>query len=205
MKVIMINGSPNENGNTYIALKEMTKVFEKENVEYEIIHIGKEPLRGCVDCGYCNSHGMCVFNDVVNQVKDKLKDANGLVLGTPVYYASANGTMIAFLDRLFASAGIDLRMKVSAAVAVARRGGISTTFDELNKYFTISEMPVVSSNYWNGVHGSKSGDAALDVEGLSTMRELANNMVFLMKAIELAKKEYGLPEKIKREKMDFIR
>ena len=205
MKVLMINGSPRANGNTSIALEEMRRVFEEEGVETELMQIGNQAIRGCVACGFCASHGHCVFDDAVNLAAPKFEAADGLVVGSPVYYASANATMIAFLDRLFYSTGFDKRMKVGAAVAVARRGGTSATFDELNKYFTICGMPVASSQYWNSVHGRAAGEARQDLEGLQTMRTLARNMTFLMKSIALGKEAYGLPPVEPRVATHFIR
>ncbi len=205
MKVLIINGSPRVGGNTSLAVNEMVKVFEKEGVETEIVQIGNKNIRGCVSCGSCGKTGKCAFDDGVNEIADKFKEADGLVLASPVYYASANGTLIAALDRLFYSAGFDKTMKVGASIAVARRGGCSATYDELNKYFTISGMPVVSSQYWNSVHGGGKGDAAEDLEGLQTMRVLARNMVFLMKSIALGREQFGLPEKEEHQWTNFIR
>jgi len=205
MKVLLINGSPRKDGNTAIALNEMIKVFEKEGIETEIIHIGHKDIRGCIACGKCRQLGKCVFDDIVAEAGEKLAQADGLVVGSPVYYASANGTVTSFMDRLFYSNRSDLRMKVGASVAVARRGGQTTTFDQLNKYFTISGMPVASGQYWNGVHGSLPGEAGQDSEGLQQMRTLAANMAFLMKSIALGKEKYGLPEKEAPERMNFIR
>ena len=195
MKVLLINGSPKANGNTAIALQEMVKVFEQEGMETEILHIGNKDIRGCISCGTCFGTGKCVFNDVVNEYASKLEECDGVVIGSPVYYASANATLIAFLDRLFYSSHFDKTMKVGASVVIARRGGCSATYDQLNKYFTISGMPVASSQYWNSVHGNAPGEAVQDEEGLQTMRTLARNMTFLMKSIALGKEMYGLPEK----------
>ncbi|MGN1156610.1 MAG: flavodoxin family protein [Agathobacter sp.] len=205
MKVLLINGSPKANGNTSIALKEMEQVFSKNGIETETIQVGNQAIRGCVGCGGCAAKGQCVFDDIVNETAPKFAEADGLVIGSPVYYASANGTLISFLDRLFYSTGFDKTMKVGASVAVARRGGCSATFDEMNKYFTISGMPVASSQYWNSVHGRVPGEAAQDAEGLQTMRTLAENMSFLMKSIALGKEAYGLPEKEERQATHFIR
>ncbi len=205
MKVLIINGSPHKNGNTAIALGEMVKEFEKEGVETEILHIGNKVIRGCVGCRSCGSTGKCVFDDEVNRTAEMLAQADGLVVGTPVYYASANATVVALLDRLFFSNHDDKTMKVGACVAVARRGGLSATFDEINKYFTISGMPVASSRYWNSVHGREPGEAAYDAEGLFTVRVLARNMVFLMKSIALGKEKYGLPEQEEHAWTHFIR
>ncbi len=195
MKVLIINGSPREGGNTALAVKEMEQVFTTEGIEVEILQVGNQAIRGCVACGKCSELGQCVFDDAVNEAARILKEADGLVLATPVYYASANATLIALLDRLFYSANFDMSMKVGASVVCARRGGCSATFDELNKYFTISNMPIASSQYWNSIHGGSKGEAEMDEEGKQIMRTLARNMSFLMKSIALGKKEYGLPEK----------
>lgn len=205
MKVLLINGSPHAKGNTYLALQEMEQVFAAEGVETELIHVGNKDIRGCIACKSCREKGVCVFKDLVNEAAPKFEACDGLVVGTPVYYASANATLIAFLDRLFYSTGFDKTMKVGASVVVARRGGLSATFDELNKYFTISGMPVASSQYWNSVHGRTQGEASQDGEGLQTMRTLARNMSFLMKSIALGKEAYGLPEKEASEMTSFIR
>ena len=177
-KVLIINGSPKENGNTSIAVLEIAKALEEEGIETVNIRVGSDAIRGCIACGYCAKNGKCVFNDKVNEIAQILKEADGLVIASPVYYASANATLIACLDRLFYSTHFDMRFKVGASVVVARRGGCSSTFDELNKYFTISSMPIVSSQYWNSVHGLVPGDAKEDLEGLQTMRTLAHNMAF---------------------------
>lgn len=205
MKVLIINGSPRKDGNTSIALDEMVKIFEAEGVETEVVQIGNKNVRGCIACGSCYEKGKCVFDDVVNEIAPKFEEADGLVLASPVYYASANATLIACLDRLFYSTGFDKTMKVGASVVCARRGGLTATFDELNKYFTISGMPVASSQYWNGVHGREKGEAAEDLEGLQTMRTLARNMTFLMKSIALGKEKYGLPETEEHQWTHFIR
>ncbi|MBQ2391309.1 MAG: flavodoxin family protein [Clostridia bacterium] len=205
MKVLIINGSPRQNSNTSIALAQMEKVFLNNNIETETVQIGAKDIRGCVSCGYCYKNGKCAIDDIVNEVAPKFEKCDGLVVGSPVYYASANGTLISFLDRLFYSSSFDKTMKVGAAIAVARRGGLSSTFDELNKYFTISGMPVASSQYWNSVHGRAPGDAEQDLEGLQTMRTLAENMSFLIKSIALGKEKYGLPEKEEKISTHFIR
>lgn len=205
MKVLLINGSPRKGGNTSIAIDEMVKVFKEEGIESEILEIGNKAIRGCIACYSCSKTGKCAFDDGVNEAAKIFEQADGLVLATPVYYASANGTIISFLDRLFCSTSFDKTMKVGASIAVARRGGCSATFDELNKYFTISGMPVASSQYWNSVHGRQKGEATQDLEGLQTMRTLARNMAFLMKSIALGKKEFGLPEKEKVTPTHFIR
>lgn len=205
MKVLMINGSPKANGNTAAALAEMEKIFAEEGVEVETIQVGHQNVRGCVACNGCARAGKCVFDDVVNELAAKFEAADGLVVASPVYYASANATLTAVLDRLFYSAGFDTRMKVGASVAVARRGGCSATFDQLNKYFTISGMPVTSSQYWNSVHGCVPGEAQQDAEGMQTMRTLARNMTFLMKSIALGKAQFGLPKREKRVATNYIR
>lgn len=204
MKVLIINGSPREDGNTSVALNEMEKVFNLEGIEVERVNVGTNAVRGCIACYKCSSLGKCVFDDLVNEVAPKFEKADGLVVASPVYYASANATLVALLDRLFTSTSFDKTMKVGASVVCARRGGCSATFDELNKYFTISGMPVASSQYWNSIHGSAKGDAQLDLEGMQTARTLARNMSFLIKSIDLGKKEYGLPEKEKRARTNFI-
>ena len=205
MNVLMINGSPKSNGNTAIALHEMEEIFHQEGIETEILHIGSKDIRGCIGCSQCFTNGKCVFNDLVNETAAKFEACDGLVVGSPVYYASANATLVAFLTRLFYSTHFDKTMKVGAAVVAARRGGLSATFDELNKFFTISGMPVASSQYWNSIHGRGPGEAAQDAEGLQTMRTLARNMSFLMKSIALGKEKYGLPEKEEFQRTDFIR
>ena len=205
MKVLIINGSPTKNGNTTLAVNEMVKVFQAEGIETETVQIGKQDVRGCIACNTCYKTGKCVFDDVVNELAPKFEQADGLVVASPVYYASANATLIACLDRLFYSTPFDKTMKVGASVVVARRGGCSATFDELNKYFTISNMPVASSQYWNCIHGSSAGEAALDAEGLQTMRVLARNMAFLMKGVALAREKYGLPEQEEWQGTNFIR
>ena len=205
MNVLMINGSPRPNGNTSLALREMETVFKAEGIETEIIQIGNKAIRGCIACGKCAEKGKCIFDDAVNEIAPKFETCDGLVVGSPVYYASANATLVAFLTRLFYSTPFDKTMKVGAAVAVARRGGLSATFDELNKFFTISGMPVASSQYWNSVHGREPGQAAQDAEGLQTMRTLARNMTFLMRSIQLGKEIYGLPEREPPQRTNFIR
>lgn len=205
MKVLMINGSPHKEGNTYIALHEMEKIFSREGIETEILHIGNRDIRGCVACRSCLKSGKCVFGDVVNETAAKFEECDGLVVGSPVYYASANATLVAFLTRLFFSTAFDKTMKVGAAVVAARRGGLSSAFDELSKFFTISGMPVASGQYWNSIHGREIGEAAQDAEGLQGMRTLAANMTFLMKSIALGKEAYGLPEKEAFQRTNFIR
>ena len=205
MKILMINGSPREKGNTSIALGEMRKVFEKNGIETEIMTIGTQQITGCTGCWKCKKLGYCVIDDMVNEAAAKLRESDGLVVGVPVYYASANGTLISLLDRLFCSRNADLTMKVGAAVITARRGGASATFDEINKYFTISGMPVASSEYWNSVHGWAAGDAKGDPEGLRTVRVLAENMSFLIKSIALGKEKYGMPNREPKVMTNFVR
>jgi multimeric flavodoxin WrbA len=205
MKVLMLNGSPHAHGNTMVALSEMRKVFELEGIDTEIIQVGNKSIRGCIACGKCMETGKCVFDDLVNETAEKFNQCDGLVVGSPVYYASANATLIAFLTRLFYSTHFDKTMKVGASVVVARRGGTTATFDELNKFFTISGMPIASSQYWNSIHGREQGEAIKDEEGLQTMRTLANNMAFLIKSIALGKERYGLPKKESFRRTNFIR
>ncbi len=204
MKVLILNGSPRTEGNTALSIKELAVTLEAEGVETEMIRVGDRDIRGCMACGACSKLGKCVYDDVVNEIAAKFKEADGLILASPVYYASANATLIACLDRLFYSAKFDKTMKVGASVVVARRGGCSSTFDELNKYFTICGMPVCSSQYWNCVHGRIPGDAARDAEGLQTMRTLARNMAFLIKSITLGKEKFGIPEKEEWKPTHFI-
>ena len=192
-KVLLLNGSPHANGCTARALEEMVNVFSQEGVETELIQVGNQDIRGCVSCGFCEKNGKCVFNDLVNEVAEKFKDADGLVVGSPVYYASPNGTILSFMDRLFYSTSFSKHLKVGAAVTSCRRGGNTATFDALNKYFTISGMPVASSTYWNQVHGFSREDVEKDLEGLQTMRNLARNMSFMIKAFADAKEKYGEP------------
>ena len=205
MNVLMINGSPRGNGNTAIALREMKNVFAQEGIEVTELNVGAKAIRGCIACIKCAELGKCVFDDAVNEAAPLLAKADGVVVASPVYYASANGNLISFLDRLFYSCRCDLTMKVGASVVCARRGGCSATFDELNKYFTISGMPLASSQYWNSIHGRLPGEAEQDAEGKQTMRALARNMAFLMKSIALGKEAYGLPEKEPRVATHFIR
>ncbi len=205
MKVLILNGSPRLNGNTTIAIREMEKVFAENGVETETVQIGMKDVRGCIACGRCAELGRCVFDDVVNELAPKFEAADGLVIASPVYYASANATLIACLDRLFYSTHFNKAMKVGASVVCARRGGCSATFDELNKYFTICNMPIASSQYWNSIHGREPGQADMDEEGKQTMRVLARNMTFLMKSIALGKEQFGLPETEEHAWTHFIR
>lgn len=206
MKVLMINGSPRANGNTSVALAELEKVFSKNGIETEIVQIGNKEIRGCMACGYCFKNGKCAINDIVNnELAEKFEECDGLIVASPVFYASANGTLISLLDRLFYSTSFNKTMKVGAAVAVARRGGCTATFDQLNKYFTISGMPIASGQYWNSVHGRKVGEAVGDEEGLQGMRTLAENMTFLIKSIALGKEKYGIPKKEKWIMTNFVK
>lgn len=205
MKVLLINGSPKANGNTAAALEEMAKIFAQEGIETETLHIGAQAIRGCTACGGCRKAGKCVFDDAVNEAAVKLEQADGIVVGSPVYYASANATLVAFLQRLFYSTRFDKRMKVGASIVAARRGGLSATYDELNKFFGISGMPIASGQYWNSVHGAAPGEAVQDAEGMQCMRTLARNMVFLMKSIALGREAYGLPERERGIATNFIR
>lgn len=204
MKALIINGSPRLGGNTSIAVNEVEKTLNKNGIETEVIQIGDKDITGCKACEYCHLHGECIKKDIVNEIAKKFEVADALVIATPVYYVSANGTLISLLDRLFYSTSFDKTMKVGASIAVARRGGCSSTFDELNKYFTISGMPIASSQYWNSVHGRKVGEAEKDLEGLQTMRTLGENISFLIKAIQLGKEKYGLPNKEKHVYTNFI-
>lgn len=205
MKVLLINGSPHNNGSGFTALTEMQKVFQRNDIETEIIHIGNQAIRGCMACSYCVKNGKCTIDDIVNETAPKFEKADGIVISSPVYYASANATLIAYLDRLFYSTHFDKTMKVGASVVTARRGGLSSTFDELNKYFTISGMPIASGQYWNSLHGNNTQEAQQDKEGLQSMRVLAENMSFLIKSITLGKQKYGLPQKEERITTSFIR
>lgn len=205
MQVLMLNGSPHAQGNTYTALHEMEKIFQQEGIETEILHIGNKAVRGCIACRKCGELGKCVFDDLVNETAPKFEACDGLVVGSPVYYASANATLVAFLTRLFYSTHFSKTMKVGAAVAAARRGGLTATYDELNKFFGIAGMPIASGQYWNGIHGQTPGQAEQDAEGLQMMRTLARNMAFLMKSIQLGKEKFGIPEKEPSQWTNFIR
>ena len=205
MRVLIINGSPRIDGNTTTSINELIKVFDKNEIETETIQIGNQNIRGCIACNSCQKNHKCVFNDSVNEVAKKFENADGLIIASPVYFASANGTLISFLDRLFYSSHFDKTMKVGASIAIGRRGGLSATFDELNKYFTISNMPIVSSNYWNSLHGRGKKEVLEDEEGLQTLRVLAKNMTFLLKSIKLGKEKFGLPEKESKIYTNFIK
>jgi len=205
MKVLMLNGSPRANGNTATALREMEKVFLEEVVEVDYIQVGQLPIRGCIACGKCRQLGKCIFDDAVNEVAAKLETADGLVIGSPVYYASANATLMALLQRLFYSTPYSKVMKVGCSVVVARRGGLSSTYDEMNKFFGISGMPIVSGQYWNSLHGGAPGEATQDAEGMQGVRTLARNMTFLMRSIALGREAYGIPEKEPTVFTNFIR
>ncbi|MBQ6233285.1 MAG: flavodoxin family protein [Clostridia bacterium] len=193
-RILLLNGSPHANGCTATALKEMISVFEAEGIETELIQVGNKDVRGCVSCGFCYKNGKCAVNDIVNEIAPKFEAADGLIVGSPVYYGSPNATLIALMDRLFYSTSFSKQMKVGAAVVSCRRGGNTASFDVLNKYFTISGMPVASSTYWNQVHGFTAEDVKKDLEGLQTMRNLARNMAFMIRAIADAKEKYGLPQ-----------
>ena len=205
MKVLMLNGSPRAKGNTALALEEMKKIFDAEGIETELIQLGQRDIRGCIACNRCKETGKCVFDDLVNEVAPKFEACDGLVVGSPVYFASANATLVAFLTRLFYSTPFDKTMKVGAAVAAARRGGLTATYDELNKFFGISGMPIASGQYWNGIHGREPGQAAQDGEGLQMMRTLARNMTFLMRSIALGREQYGLPQREPFQPTNFVR
>lgn len=206
MKVLLINGSPKVHGNTAYALDQMVEVFTQYGMETEILQVGSKEIRGCIACNRCGQLQKCVFDDLVNETAEKLASCDGIVVGSPVYYASPNGTLLSFLDRLFYSTGhIDKRMKVGASVVCARRGGCTASMDVLNKYFSISQMPIAASTYWNQIHGGRPGEAALDPEGIRTMRNLAKNMVFLMESIALGKEKTGLPEPESAVYTNFIR
>jgi multimeric flavodoxin WrbA len=205
MKVLMLNGSPRKNGNSAIALHEMEQIFQAEGIETELVQVGNQPIRGCIACNSCARTGKCVFDDLVNETAPKLADCDGLVVASPVYYASANATLVAFLTRLFYSAHCDCTMKVGAAISCARRSGTTATFDELNKFFAINGMPIATGQYWNGIYGREAGEAAQDAEGLQMMRTLARNMTFLMKSIALGKEQYGIPQREPFQRTNFIR
>ena len=205
LKVLMLNGSPRANGNIELAFREMEKVFEENDVEYENIILGKKDIRGCIACNSCAKNGKCVFDDIVNELAVKFEESDGLVIGSPVYYGSANGTLMSALQRLFYSSPFDKQFKVGASVVTCRRSGTTATFDELNKFFTISNMPVASSQYWNNVYGAAPGEAEADEEGRQVMRVLARNMVFLMKSIELGREQIGLPKQEDRVWTNFTR
>jgi multimeric flavodoxin WrbA len=205
MKVLMLNGSPRKNGNSAIALHEMEQIFQAEGIETELMQVGSQPIRGCIACNSCARTGKCVFDDLVNETAPKLAACDGLVVASPVYYASANATLVAFLTRLFYSAHCDCTMKVGAAISCARRSGTTATFDELNKFFAINGMPIATGQYWNGIYGREAGEAAQDAEGLQMMRTLARNMAFLMKSIALGKEQYGIPQREPFQRTNFIR
>lgn len=205
MNVLLINGSPHPKGCTFTALSEVAATLEAEGVSAEILQVGSLPVRGCLGCYKCRETGRCVIDDIVNEAAAKFAAADGLVIGSPVYYASPNGTMLSFLDRLFFSSGFSKAMKVGASVVSARRGGCTASFDALNKYFTISNMPIVASQYWNMVHGNSADEVRQDLEGLQTMRTLGRNMAFLIKSIALGREEYGIPEREPGIATNFIR
>ena len=205
MKVLIINGSPRLKGNSSTLVNEMINIFNKEGVEVDNYQIGAKAIRGCMACGYCYEHGECVFKDDANDLAKRFEQADGLIVVSPVYYGSANGSIISLLDRLFYSSHFSKKFKVGAAFAIARRGGTTATFDELNKYFTISQMPIASGRYWNNGFGRTEGQINQDEEGLQNARVVARNMVFLMKAIKDAKEMYGLPETEEVKSTHFIK
>lgn len=205
MKVLLINGSPHVDGVIALALKELSDTLNRCDIETEIIHVGNKNIKGCIACRSCKKTGKCVFDDCVNEIAFKLKDADGLVVGAPVYYGSANSTVVSLLTRLFYSINYDLSMKVGASVVSARRSGCTATFDEINKFFTISGMPIVSSTYWNNIHGNNKEDGMQDLEGLQVMRNLGKNMAFLIKSIALGKEKYGEVELENNVRTNFIR
>ena len=205
MKVLMLNGSPHSDGSVFTAMREVEKTLRSEGIDVEMIHVGARAIRGCIACRRCSELGRCVFDDEVNEIAEKFKECDGLVIGSPVYYAAPNPTLVALLDRLFYSTPFPKTMKVGAAIVSARRGGCTATFDALNKYFAISGMPIATSQYWNMIHGNSAKDASQDGEGLQTMRTLGKNMAFLLKSVELGKKKFGIPEKEAQIRTNFIR
>ena len=204
MKVLLVNGSPRANSNTLLGLHEMQKIFEEQGIETEIFNIGNKDIRGCIACERCGQLGHCVFDDAVNEFAAKFEKADGIVVGTPVYYAAPNATVQAFLQRLFYSSSFDKTMKVGAGFVCARRGGTTSSFEVLNKFFTISGMVQATSQYWNNIHGGGPGEAAQDAEGMQTLRVLARNISFLVKSIALGKEKFGLPEKEEHAWTNFI-
>ena len=206
MKVLMINGSPHKNGCTYTALKEVSDTLNAQGIETEFLHLGVKPVAGCIDCRSCKKTGKCFVDDQVNEVIEKLSQIDGIVVGSPVYYAAASGQVTSFLNRLFFAGGGALKGKPGAAIVSCRRGGAAAAFDQLNKYFTINSMPAVSSQYWNQVHGNTPEEVKQDLEGLQTMRTLGNNMAWLLKCIELGKQNgVCFPEEEERISTNFIR
>ncbi len=205
MKVLLINGSPKAKGCTHTALALAAEVLNAEGIETEEIHVGNKAVRGCIGCGRCRDLGQCVFNDVVNDTAPKLEEADGIIVGTPVYYGNPNGTVLSFMQRLFYSTHCDLHMKVGASVVSCRRGGNSATFEAMNQFFGISGMPTVPSTYWNDVHGYRAEDVMADVEGVETIRNMATNMVFLLKSIQAGKEQFGKPDVRHTQFMNFIR
>lgn len=205
MKVLIVNGSPHADGNTALALREAQQVLQQQGIDTEMLHVGHLPLRGCLACRKCRETGRCVMDDIVNEAAQRLAEADGLLVGSPVYFASPAGTLISFLDRLFYSSSCDMTMKVGAAVAVARRGGCTAAFDVMNKYFAINGMPIAPSQYWNILHGNSAGEASQDEEGMQTMRTLARNMAFMIKSLALGRQQFGLPDREERKATNFIR
>lgn len=204
MKILLINGSPRKDSNTELALNEVAKSLNGENIETEIITLGND-IKGCMACTACYKLGKCVIDDIVNEVAEKFKEADGIVIGSPTYYASTNGSVISFLDRLFYSASYDLSMKVGAAVCIARRAGTDTNFDVINKYFTISNMVVVGSQYWNNAFGRTQGEASKDEEGMQTMRRLGKNIAFVVKCLNDGKQKYKINFSEERKITNFIK
>lgn len=205
MKVLLFNGSPKANGCTFTALSEVEKALNKNGIETEIIHVGNDVKSGCMGCGYCAKAGKCICDDVVNKVADKVKEADGYVFGSPVHYASASGAITSFMDRLFYSNGKNMAYKPACAVCTCRRGGATATIEQLNKYFTITNMPIVPSNYWNMAHGNTPEELVKDEEGMQIMRLLGNNMAWLLKCIEIGKQNGIEPVKEDKIKTNFIR
>lgn len=205
MKVLLLNGSPHKSGCTYVGLMEMVRVLEAEGIETELVQVGSRPASGCTACNYCKRSGACIQKDIVNELAEKFEAADGLVLGSPVYYAGPNSTLTAVLDRLFHSTSFDKSLKVGAAVTSCRRGGNETTFARLNLYFGISGMPIAGGQYWNGIHGATAEEAMQDEEGLQSLRTLARQMAFLIKSIRLGKETFGLPEREPQARTNFIR
>ena len=206
MKVLLVNGSPHKNGSTYVALREVETALNNEGIETSIVWLGTEAISGCLACGYCSRNGKCVKNDIVNEFAQRAKNADGFVFGTPVHFASASGAITSFLDRVFYSASGSLRHKPAAVITVARRGGTTAAYDQLIKYPAYAEMPIISSNYWNMVHGAVASDVSEDKEGMQTMRILGKNMAYFIKCIEAGKKAgINLPEPEKKEITNFIR
>jgi multimeric flavodoxin WrbA len=205
MKVLLINGSPDSKGCIATAMGLVTEVLQAEGIETELIHIGNKDIRGCIACRRCKQTGKCVFNDLVNEVSPKLAEADGIVVGSPVYFGTPNGTVLSFMQRLFYSCGCDLHMKVGASIVSCRRGGNSATFETLNQFYGISGMPTVPSTYWNDVHGYKGEDVLADPEAVETVRNMATNIAFMIKSIQAGKDQYGKPDVKHTQFVNFIR